>query len=386
MDSDLFLARFRQALMVARDFARQFVEEPLPDEVRCRLQLNSSYDGNPLHEDETVFPDDSAPERDSELASILVEEAAAVLWRGDKVPEWVNVSVVGKTEQCTVIEVDSCGRFTANDDLLYHAREGRPPFHVLGPALPLNHVDGVRFSVFYRASCRTAAELESVRAHRARPWSLKLAGPVFHDDVLSAIGSFPALEILELKECPLDGPGLAACSQMPQLRMLRMNRHPVGKVSLSALPHLPAFQYLQVNGLSAPPDLAILASATPGLVELSLGFTSTERTLEIPRLDALNKILITADHLSHGVQVSGASKVHDISIHGRLSDREVLGILEQLPAINSVNLDSTEVTDETVAFLSRQAQLSYVCLQRTKASDAAVQALRAAHPNARVHF
>ncbi|XXY54867.1 hypothetical protein WME91_27425 [Sorangium sp. So ce269] len=35
-----------------------------------------------------------------------------------------------------LLEVRVCGRFTAKAELLYHEREGWPPFHVLGPVLP----------------------------------------------------------------------------------------------------------------------------------------------------------------------------------------------------------------------------------------------------------
>src|SRR5690242_16597377 len=41
-------------------FARSFVLETLPDEMLYRVRLNQSCDGNPLHMDERVYPEDTA--------------------------------------------------------------------------------------------------------------------------------------------------------------------------------------------------------------------------------------------------------------------------------------------------------------------------------------
>jgi hypothetical protein len=385
MERDVFFRRFHQAVAAACDFARTLIEEPLADDVLCRLYLNSSYDGNPLHEDETVFPEDNSPERCREVASLPVAEAAAELWRCGKVPEWVDVAVVARTDRYTVVCVRSCGRFTANDDLLYHVQEGWAPFHVVGPSLPLDYVQGKPFSIYYRSSCWTAEEFESASGHRSRPWSLELFGPAFGDIALAAAGPFPALEILELQFSPVRGPGLSGCSQMPRLRIIRINRHPPGEVGLSALPDLPKLENLRLRGLSDPPDLAVLESATPALTELAFAFAGTKRTLAFPRIDALTRVSITADHLGHRVQFPGANRVREVSIHGGLSDREVLAILEQLPSLTTVDLSGTQVTDQTVRFLSRYAPLSYVCLQNTKVSDAALGLFRAEHPTTRVH-
>ena len=59
MDREIFADRFRRAAHRARDFAQSFLEEALPSELRFRVQLNASYDGNPLHASERVFPEDN---------------------------------------------------------------------------------------------------------------------------------------------------------------------------------------------------------------------------------------------------------------------------------------------------------------------------------------
>ncbi|BCM88410.1 hypothetical protein IAD21_00241 [Abditibacteriota bacterium] len=135
MNRDTLTFHFRQAYPAAVAFARLFVTQELPDAVRFRVRPNQSYDGNPLGGDEETFAHESLP-REQYLGPLTEEEVLAWLWRGGKVPEWVDLSTTACDAQFTYVELLCCGRFTANDKHLYHQREGYPPFHVLGPALP----------------------------------------------------------------------------------------------------------------------------------------------------------------------------------------------------------------------------------------------------------
>jgi hypothetical protein len=133
LDLEIFRARFVEAAKACRDSARGFLEQSLPEPIRFDVVLNASYDGNPLHADEQVFPDDVSQRPASATSRMLEDEVVQLLFRNGLVPEWVNLAVVGTDAEATIIEVVVCGRFTANENRLYHADEGRPPFHVLGP-------------------------------------------------------------------------------------------------------------------------------------------------------------------------------------------------------------------------------------------------------------
>jgi hypothetical protein len=63
VDREIFARRFHEAAARSREFAQSYLEEELPAQLRFRVRLNSSYDGNPLRADETVYPGDSAPDR-----------------------------------------------------------------------------------------------------------------------------------------------------------------------------------------------------------------------------------------------------------------------------------------------------------------------------------
>jgi hypothetical protein len=79
MQRHAFLENFRAAALAARDFARKFIEEALPEEMLFRVRLNSSYDGNPLVADERVYPSDSVPERARAFCECTLEQVATLL-------------------------------------------------------------------------------------------------------------------------------------------------------------------------------------------------------------------------------------------------------------------------------------------------------------------
>ena len=87
--------------------------------------------------DEELFPDDSVPFPNF-IGPLSFEEAFQFLWRNEKVPEWVDVSVQASDANLSYIQLRCCGRFTALEELLYHKSEGYQPFHVHSPPLPPN--------------------------------------------------------------------------------------------------------------------------------------------------------------------------------------------------------------------------------------------------------
>jgi hypothetical protein len=99
------------AAVITRDFAREFIEERLPDEMRFRVHLNSSHDANAGPEFKR-FPKDSSEERTLATKELDLDAVVNVLWRNGYVPQWVDLSVVGETGDSTIIEVAAAGHST----------------------------------------------------------------------------------------------------------------------------------------------------------------------------------------------------------------------------------------------------------------------------------
>ncbi|MDQ3132047.1 MAG: hypothetical protein M3Q99_14965 [Acidobacteriota bacterium] len=136
MEKDKFRSNFNLAIQTLVPFARSYLIDSLPLELRYLMFFNQSFDGNELVGDENLFPEDSLPKnRVQEFEN--QEQVINCLWRNGKIPEWINLFIHSYDENFTFISLICCGRFTADDKLLYHEKEGCQPFHILGPNLPI---------------------------------------------------------------------------------------------------------------------------------------------------------------------------------------------------------------------------------------------------------
>jgi len=135
MERTIFTQHLSRAVDEAVSFARKLVANELPAKQVFRVYPSGSYDGNPLVGDEEVFPDDSRPDG-TPLRFECQEAVAAFLWRDEKMPEWVDVSVEAEDGRRTFVALLCCGRFTATEEHLYHVQGGTPPFSVKSPILP----------------------------------------------------------------------------------------------------------------------------------------------------------------------------------------------------------------------------------------------------------
>jgi len=145
-----FMKNLNQAVCVTRDFTRGYVINHLPDSMKYLVCLGCSYDGNPLTETEVTFP---AADENTEKLCETQNDVVELLWRDGVVPEWVNVQVHDADENYTYLRLECCGRFSAEKSDMYHPHEGRAPFHILGPDMPIDYQDSdnkVKFDLHWR--------------------------------------------------------------------------------------------------------------------------------------------------------------------------------------------------------------------------------------------
>jgi hypothetical protein len=136
MDRATFENRLRSAAEKTVLFAQEHVWQTLHDDIVFLICPNQSYDGNPQIGDEEVFPKESLPEGQCH-GPWGFKEVIDFLWRNGKVPEWINIAVTSEDGQRTVVALRCCGRFTAQEELLYHRYIGGvPPFSIKSANLP----------------------------------------------------------------------------------------------------------------------------------------------------------------------------------------------------------------------------------------------------------
>ena len=154
MDKDAFIAAFNQAAMFCRDFAQQFVIEDLP----TRLSFDFVAAARTPNDKGLIKFYGGRLLRPEQLRHVEPVQARKYLWIDGKIPLWINLSVHAADAEFTFIEVCACDRLTDNEVTLYHKREGNPPFHVLGPALPATWVslqESGKVSLAWRQEGRT---------------------------------------------------------------------------------------------------------------------------------------------------------------------------------------------------------------------------------------
>lgn len=374
----MFAARLDASAEAAWTFARSLVREDLPSRLVFRVRLNQSYDGHPPRPGERRYPGDGAADRAAALRRCDAATAVGELWRDGRVPEWVNVAVVGETGDATVVELVCCGRFTGDDAHLYHLREGRAPFHVLGPALPPLH-DGSPFSIHTRSECWDRADLDHLARVAANVWSFVLMTGDFDGDQLRALPHLPNVALFEHRACSL-GPGaMSAFARLPKLASLHLRlATPTGFRVSAADQRLDTLTSMTIAGLPPRPwGFDALATLAPGLTRVELtaaqtlwldgGFGPSVRDIGLGAATVAGKTRLPErfDHLSVRL--------------GQGTDEQVAALLESVAGLRTLSLRGTPVSDAILPLLERY-ELSHLDLVDTAVTWAALSRFRAAHP------
>jgi hypothetical protein len=364
VDHDTFQQRFREAAQVARDFARRYIEEELPDDLLFRVHVQGSAQTRGLQACGEV-------------------KALRQVWRDGAVPFWVNMAVVGEIGTATIVEVFASERFTADDSKLYHEREGRPPFHVLGPSLPVGFEEGQRFSIYYRTDCWTLADLQRAIQHAPRVWSLRLNGLEFDDAALAKLDAIEGVELLELEGTAITGASFCVLAKLPRLRVLRAAVEDSAAFGVRELPVLASLSDFHVRNL--PPTnwgferlSSRLSNAT------SCTFAGRDALMLDGRALGSDWIQIEATRLIGTLILP--RHIDFLKLHvAEADDGNVAALLKSVHSVSSLDLAGTRVTENLIMDLSSRFQLRSLTVGKHVLSKDAAARLRAAHPSLRLH-
>ncbi|WP_326558488.1 hypothetical protein [Micromonospora sp. NBC_01796] len=376
MDRDLFAARLAASAESAYAFARPMISEDLPAPLVFRIRLDQSYDGDGPLSGDLRFPADSAAGRAAALRRCDAAGAVAELWRDGWVPEWINVALVGETGTDTVVELVCCGRFTDDDTKLYHAGEGVPPFHVVGPALPPSY-DETPFSIHTRTGCWDSTDLAHLADVSGNVWSFELNTDAFDDDELRALPDLPHVEVFEHRACALGT--MSALARFPALRVLRLALTAPGRFHISAADdHLDTLKDLTITNLAPRPwGHDAIAEVAPAVTSISLtahetlwldgtfGPYARDISLVAPTIAGPTRMPTYLDRL--GIHLTQGD------------DQQVVELLDGVAGLRSLSLRGTPVTDAVLPVLDRY-DLGHLDLVDTDVSTSALFKFRTDHP------
>jgi len=140
MTKEEFLFHLQGASITALKFAERYVKDKLETDFKYNVILSVSTDDPSL----TQF--DLYPEDQGIIKLDLTDtEVVDLLYRKDKVPVWIDISVLKSSKKSTTFNLLCAGRYTDNKKEYYYNCNGSGPFGIKGPNFPLHYVAGEKF-------------------------------------------------------------------------------------------------------------------------------------------------------------------------------------------------------------------------------------------------
>ncbi len=388
MDKLIFERHLIAATQKAIEFAKEYIEEDIPGYFKYRVCLNSSYDARVCSE-ETVFPEESAIEKKMETACLKFDEVVGLLWRDGKVPEWINISVVDVIGEETLIELVCCGRFTANEQLLYHRSEKLPPFEVCCPCYPPERLDSatVKFSIHHNPVCWTKDDLTRLCDFSAKVTSLTIYGIKISEEMLGDLPVLPNLRILHLSQFALTGEGLIHLGKHPSLIRLCITYDKTKYCDFYKFPIMPKLKSLELENL--PEEVMGLGTLGEKCLELD-HFQASAR--QMPKFDAemkqfrnsLEWFSLEFPELPKEL-VTCASDVINLSLHFQeANDKQLINVATRFTNLENLVLRGTPITDLLLEAAADWAKLEYIDVVDTAVSSTGIKRFLTTRPTVRV--
>lgn len=146
MDKETFITRLNEASDSALKFTREFTFNSIAENLIFKIKPNSLDISDHLTDSEK----ENLIARKKELNKTLTaNEVANRLVIENKVPIWINCTVIRSTKKITTIELFTSRRFR-DDSELYHKVETYPPFHVVIMNPPYLFDNKEKFDVNWR--------------------------------------------------------------------------------------------------------------------------------------------------------------------------------------------------------------------------------------------
>jgi len=112
---------------VSLKVAEKCLSKKLSSEFRYNVYLNSSEDLD--LQGLTIFPEDDG----KIVHNILDKEVVDLLFRTDKLPVWIDISVQEISSDFTVFKLLCSGRYSKNMDDFYYTERGSGQFGIKSP-------------------------------------------------------------------------------------------------------------------------------------------------------------------------------------------------------------------------------------------------------------
>ena len=137
MTKEEFLFHLNGASIVALKFAERYVKDKLVTDFRYNVILSATTDDPSLTQFD-LYPEDQGIIK----LNLSDTEVVDLLYRKNKIPVWIDISVLKSSRKSTTFNLLCAGRYTDDKEEYYYNRNGSGPFGIKSPTLPLNYHEG----------------------------------------------------------------------------------------------------------------------------------------------------------------------------------------------------------------------------------------------------
>ena len=140
MNKPDFLFLLLGASFASFKFAKEFVKNDLKPEFKYDLELNVS-NNNPELKQFDIYPEDNG----KKYFDLTDKEVTEILWRNNKIPVWIDISVAKSDRKKTTFRLICAGRYSDDKNEFYYKDRGSGPFGIKSPDLPIGYKKGDKF-------------------------------------------------------------------------------------------------------------------------------------------------------------------------------------------------------------------------------------------------
>ncbi|MNX70350.1 hypothetical protein D3C86_1015970 [compost metagenome] len=140
MTKQEFLFHLHGASLVALKFAERYVKDKLTTDFKYNVIFTPSHQTiNPSHFD--FYPEDEGIIK----LNLTDNEVVNLLYRNNKIPIWIDISVLKSSRKSTTFNLLCAGRYSDSKEEFYYRSDGSAPFGIKSPTLPINYKEGKKF-------------------------------------------------------------------------------------------------------------------------------------------------------------------------------------------------------------------------------------------------
>lgn len=140
MTKEEFLFHLQGASFIALKFAENYVKDKLTTNFKYNLLFTEANRSGDIDQFD-IYPED-----DNILKLNLTDnEVVDLLYRKNKIPIWIDISVLESNRKNTILHLASAGRYSDNKEEYYYKHNGSAPFGIKSPTLPIDYKEGKKF-------------------------------------------------------------------------------------------------------------------------------------------------------------------------------------------------------------------------------------------------